>query len=144
MSRVAASLLIFVAWHFPTTFFAPAGAPNESGWLVWPFGQQTHPAFNGLTGILAPSVPTATSSPTVALVAAGLASLSFIVAAAALWGLVVPVAWWQPALVLGASCSLVLFLVYMSPFALIPLVVDLILLWGVLSQGWSVATFAGA
>ncbi|HYK96851.1 MAG TPA: hypothetical protein VEU77_00515 [Candidatus Acidoferrales bacterium] len=79
-----------------------------------------------------------------AMVAAGIASLSFIAAAAALWGIVVPAAWWQPAVVLGASCSLMLFLVYMSPLALIPLVIDLVVLWGVLSQGWAVATFAGA
>ncbi len=79
-----------------------------------------------------------------ALAAAGVASLAFIVAAGALWGFVVPPAWWQPALLVGAAASLVLFLVYMSPLAIIPLVVDLIILWGVLSQRWSVATFAGA
>ena len=144
MLRIAATVLIFVAWHFPTTFFVPAGAPTERGWIVWPFGQQTHPAFDAFTGVVAPTVPTATSSPTVAMVAAGIASLSFIIAAAALWGIVVPAAWWQPTLVIGASCSLVLFLVYLSPLALIPLVVDLIVLWGVLSQGWSTTTFVGA
>lgn len=144
MLRIAATALIFFAWHFPTTFFVPSGAPNEKGWIVWPFGQQTRPALDAFTGVLAPNVPTAMSAPTVALAAAGIASLALIVAAAALWGIVVPATWWQPALVIGASASLVLFLVYLSPLALIPLIVDLVLLWGVFAQGWSVATFAGA
>lgn len=144
MLRIAATLLLFVAWHFPTTFFVPAGSPYEKGWLVWPFGQQTRPAFDALSGVLAPSVPTATGTPTVAMVAAGVASLSFIVAVAALWGIVVPVGWWQPAVILGASSSLLLFLVYASPLALIPFLVDLVLLWGMFTQRWSVETFAGA
>src|SRR5512143_1591045 len=94
MLRIAATLLLLVAWHFPTTFFVPAGSPYEKGWVVWPFGQQTRPAFDALSGVLAPSVPTATGTPTVAMIAAGAASLSSIVAIAALWGIVVPVGWW--------------------------------------------------
>jgi hypothetical protein len=144
MLRIVATPLLFLAWHFPTTFFVPAGSPYEKGWIVWPFGQQTRPAFDALTGVLAPDVVTTTGQPTVAMVAAGIASLAFIVATGALWGIVVPASWLQTSLVLGASASLVLFLVYMSPLALIPLLVDLAILWGVLSQGWSVATFAGA
>jgi hypothetical protein len=144
MLRIIATALLFLAWHFPTTFFVPAGSPYEKGWIVWPFGQQTRPAFDALTGVLAPAAVTATGQPTVAMVAAGIASLAFIVATGALWGIVVPTSWLQPSLLVGACASLVLFLVYMSPLALIPLIVDLTILWGVLSQGWSVATFAGA
>ncbi len=144
MLRIGATVLLIVAWHFPTTFFVPAGSPYEKGWLVWPFGQQTRPAFDALTGVIAPSVPAATGTPTLAMVAAGVASLAFLVALAALWGIVVPASWWQIAAVLGASSSVLLFLVYASPLALIPLLVDLTILWGVLSQGWSVGTFAGA
>ncbi len=144
MLRIAATVLLVAAWHFPTTFFVPAGAPNEKGWLAWPFGQQTRPAFDALSGIIAPSVPTATGTPTLALAAAGIASLSFIVGVAALWGIVVPASWWQPAVILGTCSSLLLFIVYASPLALIPLAVDAVVLWGVFTQGWSVATFAGA
>ena len=144
MLRIAATLLVFLAWHAPTTFFVPAGPPNEKGWIVWPFGQQTRPAFDALTGVLAPAVPTATGTPTVALVAAGIASLSFIVAGLALWGFLVPASWWTPALVAGAVCSVVLFVIYLSPVALIPLLVDAVILWGALAQGWSVSSFVGA
>ena len=144
MLRIALTALVLVAWHFPTTFFVPAGSPYEKGWIVWPFGQQTRPAFDALTGVIAPAVPTATGTPTLAMVAAGAASLSFIAAVAALWGVVVPASWWQPAIILGAASSLLLFVVYASPLALIPLIVDAVLIWGVLTQGWSTATVAAA
>ncbi len=32
MLRIAATVLVFLAWHFPTTFFVPSGPPNERGW----------------------------------------------------------------------------------------------------------------
>lgn len=144
MLRTAATLLVFVAWHFPSTFFVPAGTPHEHGWVMWPFGQQTRPLLDAFTGLLAPAVPTTSGGPTAALVAAGVASLAFILAGGALWGIVVPASWCAPALLVGASASLALFLVYLSPLALIPLLVDLVILWGVLVQGWSAATFAGA
>jgi hypothetical protein len=142
--RIAATLLVFLAWHSPTTFFVPSGPPHEGGWAIWPFGQQSRPVLDALVGILAPDKVTTNGQPTVALVAAGLASLAFIVAGLALWGLLVPSGWWTPALVIGAVCSIVLFAIYLSPLSLIPFVVDAIVLWGVATQGWSVATFAGA
>jgi hypothetical protein len=144
MLRIAATIVLFLGWHFPTTFFVPASSPYEKGWFVWPFGQQTRPALDALQGVIAPAAVTATGQPTVAMIAAGVSSLAFIVAAGALWGFVVPAAWLQPAAIVGASASLVLFLVYASPLAVIPLIVDLVILWSILSQGWSVATFARA
>jgi hypothetical protein len=144
MLRIAATLLVFLAWHGPTTFFVPSGPPHDSGWVVWPFGQQSRPVVDALVGVFAPDKVTTNAQPTVALVAAGVASLAFIVAGLALWGFLVPASWWAPALVAGAVCSLVLFAIYLSPLALIPLVVDAVILWGVIAQGWSVATFAGA
>jgi hypothetical protein len=45
--------------------------------------------------------------------------------------------------VLAASAaSGVLFLIYLGPWALIPLLIDAVLLWGVLSRGWSVQGLA--
>ncbi len=137
MLRIAFTVLLVLAWHFPTTFFIPAGPPYERGWIVWPFGQQTRPALDALGGVVAPAALPSTGSPTLALLVAAVASLAFIVAIGAVWGIVVPAAWLQPAVVAGAVASLVLFLVYLSPLALVPLAVDLVLLWGVLAQGWS-------
>jgi hypothetical protein len=141
--RIAVTLLVFLAWHGPTTFFVPSGPPHEGGWVIWPFGQQSRPVVDALVGIFAPDKVTTNGQPTVALVAAGLASLAFIVAGLALWGLLVPAGWWTPALVIGALCSILLFAIYLSPLSVIPFVLDAIVLWGAVTQGWSVATFAG-
>lgn len=145
MLRIAFTLLLFLAWHFPTTFFVPAGSPYEKGWLVWPFGQQSRPVLDAIAGsVIAPASPTVTTNPSVALAAAGIASLAFIVAAGSLWGIVIPGSWFQPAVTVGAVSSVILFVVYMSPLALIPLAVDVVLLWGVATQGWSVPQLVGA
>src|SRR5690242_1378722 len=124
MTRIVVTILLMVAWHFPTTFFAPATAPNEHGWLVWPFGRASSPAFEGLTGAIAPSTPAALGSPTIAMAAAGLASLALIVAIAGLWGIVIPADWWRPAAIVGALSSMVLFSIYLSPLSVIPMLVD--------------------
>lgn len=146
MARIAITVLLFLAWHFPTTFFVPAGPPNEKGWIIWPFGQQTRPTLELLQGVLAPaSGPTTTgATPTVAMVAAGVASVAFIVAIAGVWGIVVPAAWWQTAATVGAVCSLILVAIYASPLALIPLVVDLVVLTGALGLGWKFPAVQGS
>jgi hypothetical protein len=40
--------------------------------------------------------------------------------------------------VVSSAASGLLFVMYVGPWALIPLLVDAVLLWGVLSRGWSV------
>ena len=73
MIRIAVTILLIVAWHFPTTFFVPQDIPNERGWLIWPFGRASAPVFDGLQGTIAPASPAALGSPTLVMVAAGLA-----------------------------------------------------------------------
>lgn len=146
MSRIVLSVLLFLLWHFPTTFFVPAGEPYARGWLAWPFGRESKPVLSAFEGVIAPASlaqPTSNGAPTLALVAAGLASLSLILAAAALWGIVVPSDWLRPLVVAGASLSAVLFAVYLGPWAIVPLAIDAIALWGFLTQGWSVETLNG-
>ena len=82
MIRIAVTILLIVAWHFPTTFFVPQDVPNERGWLIWPFGRASAPVFDGLQGTIAPASPAAVGSLTLVTVAAGLASIAFIVAIA--------------------------------------------------------------
>jgi hypothetical protein len=144
MTRIVVTILLMVAWHFPTTFFAPATAPNEHGWLVWPFGRASSPAFEGLTGAIAPSTPAALGSPTIAMAAAGLASLALIVAIAGLWGIVIPADWWRPAAIIGALSSMVLFSIYLSPLSVIPMLVDAAVLWGVVVSGWTTESLTGS
>lgn len=144
MVRVAITILLMVAWHFPTTFFVPQDAPNEHGWLIWPFGKASTPVFDGLQGLIAPSTPSAVTSPTLAMVAAGISSLAFVIAIASLWGIVIPSTWWQPAAIIGAVSSIVLFAIYLSPLSIIPLAADLAVLWGVFIAGWSPQSLTGA
>lgn len=143
MLRIVVTVLLIVAWHFPTTFFVPQDAPNDRGWLIWPFGKASSPVFDGLQGLIAPSTPTAVTSPTLAMVAAGISSLAFIIAIASLWGIVVPSAWLQPAAVVGSVASIVLFLIYLSPLSIIPLAADIAVLWGVLIASWTPQELVG-
>jgi hypothetical protein len=143
IQQILVTILLIVAWHFPTTFFVPAGPPNEYGWFAWPFGKGTSPAIARTPRLIAPR-PGSLHRPSLAMLAAAVASLSFLAAIGALWGIVVPADWWQAATVLGASSSIVLFLLYFGPGALIPLVVDGVVLAGVLVTGWTPATLAAA
>jgi hypothetical protein len=77
------------------------------------------------------------------LVAASVASLAFLVALAAVWGIVVPSSWWPVAAMIGATASVLLFAIYLSPLALIPLLADAVLVWGIATQGWARSTLAG-
>ena len=132
--KIGITALLIVAWHFPTTFFAPGGPPYEKGWLIWPFGQLSRPAIYTLPSVIAPSALPASGSPTLALAAAGLASFAFLVAIAGVWGFIVPPTWWQPLVVFAAAASAVLFAIYFSPLAILPLAVDALAVWLALSQ----------
>ena len=132
--KIGITALLIIGWHFPTTFFVPGGPPYERGWFVWPFGRQSHATIDALPGVIAPSALPSTGSPTVALVAAGLASIAFLVAIAGVWGFVVPPTWWEPMVLFAAAASAVLFTIYFSPLAIIPLIVDAIAVWLVLFQ----------
>lgn len=140
--KIGITALLLIGWHFPTTFFVPGGPPYEKGWIIWPFGQQTKPALDAMPGVLAPAALPATGAPTVALVAAALASIAFLVALAGVWGFVVPPDWWQPMVIFGAAASAVLFAIYFSPLAIVPLLVDAIAVFLVLYRSGSLVELA--
>jgi len=105
---------------------AKAGQAPPPWWvggrLAWPFGLDTHTllpaggAVDALTPIL------------------GIASaVFFLMAAGALLHWIVPGSWLGALIVSGAVCSLVLQVVWISPWAVLPLLVDGVLLWGLLS-----------
>jgi len=142
MLRIVVTILLIVAWHFPTTFFVPQDAPNDRGWLIWPFGRASTPVWDGLQGSVAPSSLMTVTSPTLAMALAGIASLAFILAIASLWGIVVPSVWLQPAAVIGSVSSIALFLIYLSPLSIVPLIADAAVLWGVLVASWTPESLA--
>jgi hypothetical protein len=125
-------LLLFAA-HINLTALVPAKAGQApppwwvGGRLVWPFGLDTRtllPAGN-LVDSLTPIL--------------GIASaVFFLLAAAALLHWLVPAQWFLALVVAGASCSVVLQVVWISPWAVLPLLLDGALLWAFLGSRLSV------
>ena len=137
MTRWMAAGLVFLGWHFATTYLIPAGTPRSEGWVVWPFGRDSRPALARWRGILTPDVIPSDPGPTAALALAGIASVGFLVGLTGLFGILVPPEWWRTAVVLASLASAALFLLYLGRLAFVPLLVDAVLLWGVLLRDWS-------
>ena len=125
--RILIVLGLLLAAHLNLTALVPAAADQApppwwvGGRLVWPFGLDTHTLVQGsaldtLTPLL------------------GIASaVCFVLAAGAVLGWVVPTQWAMGLLVAGAACSLVLQVVWISPWAVLPLLMDGVLLWAALA-----------
>ena len=113
-----------------------AGDPEPPWWvggrLLWPFAVETRtllPAgdlLNVLTPILAIS-----------------SAMLFLLAAAALLQWVVPAEWFTWLIVGAAVCSIVLQVIWFSGWAILPLLVDIALLWAVFGQHITVASLRG-
>ena len=127
MRILVIALLIFGA-HFNLT----ANVPGLQALIYWPFATSTKPAI-ALFGAY-PNAPTQLLS-----VVAG---LCFIAALLAIFGWLVPANWFTPLVIVASGASAVLYILYFGLFALIPLAIDAVLLWGVLTQGWSVSSLA--
>ena len=136
-------MLLFLGWHFASTFFVPAATPRTEGWIIWPFGRDSRPLFGSWRGVLTPHAPPADPALTAALVLAAIASIGFLVGLAGLFGVFVPPEWWRPAVVIASAASAGLFVLYLGPWAILPLFVDAALLSAVLLGDWSVASLAG-
>ena len=143
MTRWLVAGLLFLGWHFATTFFMPAGRPRSEGWVVWPFGRDTRATLARWPGILTPYVIPADPRPTGALALAGAASMGFLLGLAGLFGILVPSGWWPPAVAVASLASGGLFLLYLGRLAIVPLLVDSVLLWGVLVRGWTIDGLVG-
>lgn len=132
MRWIVVVLLLFAA-HINLTALVPAAADQApppwwvGGRVVWPFGLDTQTLLpaGGMVDALTPVL--------------GIASaVLFALAAAALLHWVVPQQWFAALVVAGVACSLVLQVVWISPWAVLPLVLDGVLLWGVCSSRVSV------
>lgn len=131
--RILVLILLFLGAHFAATPFAPA----RKAWIAWPFGLDSRPVLAFVGGL-----PLQSGSIFVPAVA-GIATLSFIAAIFALFGLVVPASWFAPAAVVGSMASILLFVAFAGPWAILPIAIDLIILWGVLVQHWTVVALRG-
>lgn len=102
------------------------------GMVLWPFAEDTRP-------LVPIGAELAGLTPLVGLVAAAF----FAMAAFALLGWWVPAGWFAWLIVAGAVVSIVLHFVWLSPWAVLPLLVNGVLLWLVFSGNADVGTLRG-
>lgn len=129
--RYLVLVLLLLGAQFSLTAFAPA--PDGKAWMLWPFSSASRPRLRFAGGL-----PTEPGSILVPLLA-GVSGLSFLVAALGLFWQGVPEGWWVVLVLVASSGSALLHLLYLGRWAILPLAVDGVLLWGVLLQGWTVA-----
>ena len=124
--------------HLNLTAIVPlqVGDPSPPWWvggrLLWPFAVETRTlvpagdALNSITPILAIS-----------------SAIIFLLAAAALLRWLVPAQWFFGLIVAGVVLSIVLQVIWFSPWAILPLLVDMALLWAVFGQHITVNSLRG-
>jgi len=134
MHYVVTALLILGA-QLSLTAFVPA--PAGKAWLLWPFAEDSKPWLGGIGGL-----PRQRGS-VVTPVLAGSAGLGFLAAALGLLGIGVPANWWPLLVIVAAMDSLTLHALYFGRWSPLPIVLDVMFLWGVLVQHWSVAGLRG-
>ena len=119
--------LLLLGAHLNLTALVPAAAGQApppwwtGGRLIWPFGLDTHTLLpsGGALDTLTPVLGIA-------------GAVCFLLAAAALLHWVVPAAWLTWLIAGGVACSLALQVVWISPWAVLPLVLDAAFLWTIL------------
>jgi len=113
-----------------------AGDPPPPWWvggrLLWPFAVET-------STVLPPGDVLNTLTPILAIASA----ISFLLAAAALLRWVVPGKWFRGLIVVGAVLSIVLQVIWFSGWAILPLLVDAVLLWAVFGRRITVGSLRG-
>jgi hypothetical protein len=113
-----------------------AGDPPPPWWvggrLLWPFAVETRT-------LLPPGDALNTVTPILAIASAA----SFLLAAAALLRWLVPGAWFPWLIVAGAVLSSVLQVIWFSGWAVLPLLVDVALLWAVFGRHVTVGSLRG-
>ena len=129
MKAILIALLVLAA-HFSATPFAPA--PAGTAKFYWPFAADLKSWLTAIGGLPA-------SGGIVTSLLAGVAALGFIASLLALFGWLVPANWFATAILAASIASVVLYVLYFGAFSLLPLALDIILIWGVLARGWSVA-----
>jgi hypothetical protein len=130
------TVLLLVGAHFSLTAFAPAAEGKR--WVGWPFGVDSKSLLSGLGGL-----PRQGGAVTALL--AGVAGLGFLLAVVGLlFGVVVPTDWWRILVTTSAAASILLYALYFGPLSLLPIALDVVILWGVLLHGWSMSGLRGS
>jgi hypothetical protein len=102
------------------------------GRLLWPFAVETRT-------LIRPGDLLNTLTPILAIASA----ISFLMVAAALLRWLVPGQWFQWLIMVGALLSIVLQVIWFSGWSVLPLLVDVALLWAVFGQHITVGSLRG-
>lgn len=125
------TLLLLAGAHFALTANVPAPAGKE--WILWPFATDSqailHLAGDGVTNFTK--------------LLSVIAGVCFLAAIMALFGWVFPAEWWGILVGIGSIASLALYLLFLGPWAIIPIIIDLFLLWGLFFAQWTAAMLRG-
>lgn len=129
MSKTIWIVVLLLGAQLNATALVPAAAGQApppwwvGGGLLWPFFTDTKTllprgdALNTLTPVLGIA-----------------AAVFFLMAAAALWGWLVPGGWFTWLVVAGSVSSILLQVIWLSGWAILPLLVDVALLWSVVAM----------
>ena len=135
MLKIIVIILLLLGAQCSATVFAPA-KPGKA-WILWPFATDSKSVL-GFTG----GIPQNSNIPyaLILVLLGGVSVLGFLAAIASLLGFLVPAAWWMVLVLTAAVLSIVLHILFIGPLAILPILVDLALLYGVFFQHWTVAT----
>jgi hypothetical protein len=130
MKWLLAALLVLQA-HFAASYLVPLDreAQGEFGGLLrwaWPWSI----GDGGLLG----RIPASGEYPISGVWLAGTAALAFILAALAVVGWWVPLGWWKVLAIGGAILSLLLMAGFFGATKLVPMALDLVVLWAAITN----------
>lgn len=131
MVRWLVAALLVLGAHFAASYIVPLDAPSQKafgGLLHWAW-----PWSDGDSGPLG-HVTVASGFPVAGFFLAVATAALFVLAALAVMGWWVPTAWWRPLAGAGAALSLVLMALFIGPTKLLPMALDLAVLWLVITN----------
>ena len=127
MSKLVTIVLLLVGAQVNLSALVPA-APGQTpppwftgGGILWPF-------FADTRTLLPAGELRDTLTPVLGITAAA----CFLLAAAAYWGWFVPGSWVPALVIVGVAASVVLQVIWISGWAVVPLLVDAVLVWAVI------------
>lgn len=131
MSTWYVAALLTLQAHFAASYIVPldANAQRTFGGLLrwaWPWGV-------GDSGPLGP-ITAVSGFPVAGFFLAVTSAAIFICAALAVIGLRVPFGWWRALAIAGAILSLILMALFFGPTKLLPMALDLLVLWAVMTD----------
>ncbi len=138
MNKVVAIVLLLLGAQVNLSALVPA-APGQVPPPLWVGGGFLWPFFADTRGLLPAGGLRDTLTPILGITAA----VCFLMAAAAVFGWGVPASWFQWLIVVGAAASIVIQVAWLSGWAILPLIVDAVLLWAVLGIQVTVAGLQG-